>query len=437
MILAKTMRFLLLAVLVLGMRANLALATEGGITNTQVKQVTKQSVVVEWDTPKPASSKLRYTSQLLGQFATPDYASVTIHHQMLLTGLQPGEDYQFIPESIDSEGTSYIGAPVNYRILTDGSIPDEYTAPQESSSPTTFRSLFQVESLSLVPILQEAQSYALARSHSTGFGLLAAFLSFVIFLLEQASWSLVVCWIIAYASLQLWHARNHKPYFMVIDSETNQPIPSAIVTVLQNNQVIATLQSNKYGQVFFGWPTEQAVTIQVGHKGYRTATHIFVNEIFDIALDPMSASLHGEGGMRIAFLIRHSLKLIHLIALIGGSVFALYSVIILHNFLSVVTLFLYMLLWFIFFTITPRRYNLAQVTDGLTHAPIPNVHVDLNYNGRRRHVTTDQYGFLTLYHPLPPMVTLSKNGFQQVADQSIPSPAPIGLLVFKMNQQRL
>lgn len=83
--------------------------TISGVVATEVSQT---SALIQWQTDQPASSQVFF----LGE-GTPLDATLTLNHQVLVSGLLPGGTYEFTVVSVNADGLSTTSAPSSFDTL--------------------------------------------------------------------------------------------------------------------------------------------------------------------------------------------------------------------------------------------------------------------------------------------------------------------------------
>jgi hypothetical protein len=77
------------------------------ITGFRVTSIVSDSAVVSWRTDEPATTQVRYEILYSDDWTTVQDATLTTDHRVVLTGLEPGEQYSCLPSSTDASGNEY------------------------------------------------------------------------------------------------------------------------------------------------------------------------------------------------------------------------------------------------------------------------------------------------------------------------------------------
>ena len=113
------------------------------ITNVQTTTIEKNRIRIRWDTPTVASGQVRYgltagNLDQVGQLVTAPPHNLDFHHYWV-SGLAPGTEYFFQPESTDSNGNTGVGAIVSATTeeasVPAGEVLSGYVVSENHSDP--------------------------------------------------------------------------------------------------------------------------------------------------------------------------------------------------------------------------------------------------------------------------------------------------------------
>jgi hypothetical protein len=328
--------------------------------------------------------------------------------------LYPENDYYFIAESIDSNGTRLQSDPVTSRLRIVVATPGPTF---NSGLPTPIPYIHQAPTLEQT--IQEARAYSVSRSGSFIFLILATLLYILLILIEETTLVILVDWIIGLSALPVGRSRHHRHSFSILDALTNRGVSRAEVTVIHDDKIVQTFLSDFEGKVRFSWPLDQPVQIRITKRGYEATTVTFDHEVTDIRLEPVTAAHYYSGlSTKFIFHLKHSLRFSNLVLLVVGTLLLIPSLFS-PGWVALGTFLGYIVLWALFLYAQPREYHIAQIVDQATKEPVAYAHVVTYTHGKQKHLVSDHDGYLTLAYPLPEKISIMKEGYTLINREHI------------------